>query len=230
MPSKLRRIRNAAIALTALGGAFVGVLGFAHTEHGRPLLRYLPGMGSSCPVQTTAMAPTERDRVRVETLASVRGEQSAGTSAALTFELGTTGRSDVVAWAIAHSIECRLEPSSALRCTDVPADALGTGMATDDVAFAFDAGDRLVAVDTSSRVADAETAARFVDRRTTALRSALGEPSQLAGEPTAAYVGRGALAQFSAEFRRAELRAKVIATNLGRGRFTVRELYQSIPG
>jgi hypothetical protein len=220
-------LRRAAIAIVGLGLAFVGVVGFAHTPAGRPLLRYLPGMGSTCPVQT-AMAPEERDRVRDATLASMKGEEHASSRAALVFELGVTSRDDVAAWASAHTIGCAPDRVTSLRCADVPADALG--IHSDELSFVFDAHDRLVSLDASARVGDAETAASFAFDRTAELRARLGEPSHVDGEPTAAWVGRGALTQVSAEFRRAELRAKVIATNLGRGRFTVRELYQALPG
>lgn len=224
-----RRLVRAAIAIAGLGLAFVGVVGFAHTPAGRPLLRYLPGMGSSCPMPT-AMAADERDRLRGELLAGVRGEAHATSRAALRFELGMTSRADVDAWARAHAIACAADRNATLRCADVPADALGTALRSDELAFVFDAQDRLVALDSSSRVRDAETAARFASQRTAELRARLGDPSTVAGEPTAAFVGRGPLTQVSAEFRRAELRAKVVATNLGHGRYTVRELYQALPG
>jgi hypothetical protein len=224
-----RGLRRTAIATVGCGVAFVGVVGFAHTDAGRPLLRYLPGMGSTCPVQT-AMAPEERDRLRGELLAGVRGADHASSRAALRFELGTTTRTDVAGWASTHAIACTQDRNATLRCTDVPAAALGIGLRSDELSFVFDAHDELVALDSSSRVDDAETAASFASRRTEELRARLGDPSSIAGEATAAFVGRGPLTQVSAEFRRAELRAKVVATNLGHGRFTVRELYQALPG
>ena len=66
MQSKIRRrVVRGCVAVTGLGVAFVALVGYAHTEAGRPLLRYLPGMGGSCPhAELAQMSAVDRDRAR----------------------------------------------------------------------------------------------------------------------------------------------------------------------
>ena len=199
MQSKIRRrVVRGCVAVTGLGVAFVALVGFAHTEAGRPLLRYLPGMGGSCPhAELAQMSAVDRDRATV------------------------------VAWARDHGVTCEASGST-LRCDGVPAAALDAHGGESAVAFGFDAADRLVAVDRSARLPDADAASRWVTDRTEQLSSRLGAPSSTRGSAGASHIGRAALSQVSAEFRRVELRAQVSVTNLGRGRFAARESYQAL--
>ncbi|MBX7078759.1 MAG: hypothetical protein K1X88_06180 [Nannocystaceae bacterium] len=217
------------LGVLALGSAaFVAVVGFAHTPAGRPLLRYLPGMGSSCPHAAAAtMTADDRDRVRVQTLAQYRGEAPAASRDAAGFQLGSASRDEVERWALAHALACTAAGSS-LRCDAVPAGALPPGHVADTIHFGFDARDRVVSVDLSSRLPDAAIAAQWVERSDARLRAQLGEPTAQRGEATAAFMARAPLAQVASEFRRTELRAKVSVTNLGHGRFAARETYQQL--
>lgn len=223
-----RRLFQLFGATAALGVAFVAVVGVAHTDFGRPLLRYVPGMGA-CPLDTATLTAEDRIRVRGEQLAALAGEGEARSRVALAFELGTTTRADIDVWATAHELHCAPGRSLALRCDDVPAAALGE-RSFDEVSFEFDTTGVLLTVESSGHAADAASAAEYVARRDISLRAVLGEPTIVHGDAVAASVARGPLSQISREFRRSDVRAQVMATNLGRGRYGVREFHQLVSG
>ena len=224
-----RRILLALGAASALGVAFVAIIGVAHTDFGRPLLRYIPGMGA-CPLDGPPMTAEDRMRVRNETLVALGGEGSALSHVALAFELGKTTRTNVDTWAVEHGLLCAAGRKVALRCTDVPATALAGAADFDEVSFDFAPDGVLVALEGSGSMTDAASAVGYVARRDQSLRAALGDPTQVSGETTASAVSRGPLSQISREFRRKDVRAKVAATNLGSGRYGVREFHQLIAG
>ena len=224
----LRRVLQVLGALTGLAVVGVAVIGFAHTERGRPLLRYIPGMGA-CPLDASTLTAQDRSRVRGEVLAPYAEGHAASSRRALAFELGRTTADDVSAWATSHGITCGPARKLGLRCTAVPARSLDEVAAFDEVAFEFDADGRLVTVTGSASLADATLAADYVAARDLALRDHLGAPATSHGDARAEAV-RGALSQISREFRRSDVRAQVIATNSGRGRFTIREFHQLIAG
>jgi hypothetical protein len=218
-----RRILQLLGATAALGVLGVAVIGFAHTETGRPLLQYIPGMGA-CPLGPPLSAE-DRMRVRGELLAPLAGVGAATSRRVLAFELGRTSAADVSAWAASHAIQCAPGRKIGLRCTAVPADALGQTHAFDEVSFEFDAGDRLISVEGSANLQDAAVAIDYVATRDLALRDQLGEPT--ASRDTALA---GPLSQMSRDFRRSDIRAHVNATNMGRGRYKIREFHQLIEG
>lgn len=228
-----RRIVAALGVTTGLVVLLVAVIGVAHTPFGRPLLRYIPGMGA-CPLDVAPLTAEDRMRVRGDTLAALGGEGAATSRVALRFELGATARGDVERWAAEHGLACAPGRRLALRCTDVPSAALAGALTEqarfDELSFDFDLDGRLVMLEGSSHVADARAAVDYVARRDATLRAALGDPTVVHGETTERSVSRGPLSQISREFRRRDVRAKVIATNFGRGRFGVREFHQLIAG
>jgi len=213
----------------ALGTLGVAVIGFAHTEYGRPLLRYIPGMGA-CPLDTAPLTAEDRMRIRGETLAPMAGEQAAGSRRALAFELGRTTADEVSAWASSHGISCAPGRKLALRCTAVPAEATGQAAAFDEVSFDFAVDGRLLMVEGSASLDDPARAADYVATRDLALRDHLGAPTTSRGAAAPETVTSGPLSQILREFRRSDVRAKVVATNSGQGRFTIREFHQLITG
>lgn len=229
-----RRIVAALGITTGLVVLLVAVIGVAHTPFGRPLLRYIPGMGTACPLDVAPLTAEDRMRVRNDTLAALGGEGAATSRIALRFELGTTVRAEVEQWAAQHDLTCAPGRRLALRCTDVPSVALAGALAEqprfDELSFDFDLDGRLVMLEGSSHVADAQAAVDYVARRDASLRAALGAPTAVRGETTATSVSRGPLSQISREFRRRDVRAKVVATNFGQGRFGVREFHQLVAG
>ncbi len=222
-----RRVLQALGALTGLTVLGVALIGFAHTESGRPLLRYIPGMGA-CPLGAPLTAE-DRTRVRGELLAPLAGEGAAGSRRVLAFELGRTTAADVSAWASSHGITCGPGRKLALRCTAVPARSLDEVAAFDEVSFDFDTAGRLVMIEGSASLDDPSRAAGYVAARDLALRDHLGAPTTSRGDARPEAV-HGALSQISREFRRSDVRAQVVATNSGRGRFTIREFHQLITG
>jgi hypothetical protein len=213
----------------ALGMLGVAVIGFAHTEYGRPLLAYIPGMGA-CPLDVAPLTAEDRMRIRGETLAPLAGEQAAGSRHALAFELGRTTADEVSAWASSHQISCAPGRKLALRCTAVPAGATGQATAFDVVSFDFAPDGRLLMVEGSASLDDAARAAEYVATRDLALRDSLGAPTTSRGDAAAATVTVGPLSQILREFRSSDVHAKVVATNSGQGRFTIREFHQLIAG
>lgn len=224
-----RRLLQVTGAVAATGLAFVGLVGVAHTELGRPLLRYLPGMGSSCPVGAD-LAPTPQalDAARADVLERVRGTSPARSLDAFGFRLASTTRADVLAWAGAHGVTCTSDRHAGLRCAHVPARALPIARAVDEIEFSFTADDRLASASVSTLAPSSAEAAVLVLRRADALGQRLGAPTSRRGEPTAAFLERGAMSQVAYEYRRSDLRARLVATNLGARGIGVREVVQGI--
>ncbi len=207
----------------------VAVIGFAHTERGRPLLQYIPGMGA-CPLDAAPVTAEDRMRLRGEVLATRTGEHAARSRHALAFELGRTTTADVSAWAAVHDISCAPARKLALRCTPVPAQSIGQPTGFDEVSFDFDLNGRLVMVEASASLNDATRAADYVATRDLELRDNLGAPMSSHGAARAEAVTTGPLSQISREFRCSDVRAQVVATNSGLGRFTIREFHQLTAG
>lgn len=224
-----RRIFQAVRLTVALVVVFVAVVGFAHTEHGRPLLRYIPGMGA-CPLDGVVLSAEDRARVRGEVLAPLAGERAAASRRALAFELGRTSVADVTAWAAEQGVTCSPGRKLGMRCTTVPARSLAGVAEFDEVSLEFDADGRLAAVEGSASLTDPARAAEYVATRDRALRDSLGEPVTIRGDAVATTVARGPLSQIAREFRTRDVRAGVVATNSGGGRFTIREYHQLIAG
>ena len=225
----LRRVLQTLKVSAVLGVLAVAVIGFAHTEHGRPLLQYIPGMGA-CPLDAAQLTAEHRTRVRDELLAPLAGDQSAASRRVLGFELGRTTADDVSAWAALHGISCAPARKLALRCMTVPASTTGQSTAFDEISFDFDVDGRLVMVEGSASLQDATLAADYVATRDVALRDQLGEPTTSRGAARAETVTVGLLSQMEREFRSSDVRATVVATNRGQGRFTIREFHQLIAG
>lgn len=207
------------------GLAFVAVVGLAHTPLGRPLLRWLPGMGTSCPAGHEAMTLAERDRVRRDVLVPLRGEAPAASRRALAFELGTTGHADALAWSHTHALAC-IDAGARLDCTDVPASALDGHVGADAIHLEFDEDGMLIAVEAVHRTDDAARAAELFHGRVDRIDAAVGPARAQSGAPE--RLARGPLSQAAADYGFSDLRARVIATNLGHGRFVVREHWQGI--
>lgn len=224
-----RRVLQVLGLSTALAVIGVAIIGFAHTEHGRPLLAYIPGMGA-CPLDGAPLTAEDRTRIRGEVLAPLVGQHAARSRHALTFELGRTTAADVSAWATSHDISCAPGRKLALRCTPVPAQSIGQSTGFDEVSFDFDMDGRLVMVEASASLNDAARAADYVATRDLDLRDNLGTPTSSLGAARAEVVTKGPLSQISREFRGSDVRSRVMATNSGLGRFTIREFHQLTAG
>lgn len=224
-----RRALQALKVSTTLLVLGVAVIGFAHTQYGRPLLRYIPGMGA-CPLDAAPLTIADRARVRATLLAPLAGEHAAASRRVFDFELGSTTAAEVSAWSATHGLACESGRKLALRCTKSPTGSFGLDTAFDEVAFDFDAGGRLVTVEGSANLGDAARVANYVEARDQTLRDRLGPPTTIRGEARPEVVTVGPLSQIFREFRSSDVRAQIVATNRGRGRFTIREYYQLIAG
>jgi hypothetical protein len=232
VPRSIKRLVQAGLGVAGLGVAFCAFVGVAHTELGRPLLAYVPGMGASCPVGLDAkLSLVERDDVRDRTLATLRGGADAASQRAFGFELDQTTLEDVRRWEAAHQVHCTpADDRGQMRCDDVPGAAVESTHGLDTLLLQFDAGARLVAVDGANRSRDVEEAAAFVHQRAEHLRRTIGPAVAAAGEASAEHLASGQLRQASVEFRFANLRARVVATNMGPGGYVLREYHQSLRG
>lgn len=219
-------VRTLVRIVVALGGAallFTGVVGLLHLPGAKPLLLTLLGR---CPIGfDVAITEDARDAARATTAATVRGDAPALSRPALGFALDTAARADVLAWAELHGVTCAPEKAN-LKCVDAPATALG-GRARDHITFVFDGRDRLTAVDAVAFVTVDEAAA-LQQAVTAELAAATGPAHKSIGQPDASYLSAATLRTASTEFRFADYRAQVIALNLGKDRFSLRESYQSL--
>ncbi|MFO0613911.1 MAG: hypothetical protein U0414_15070 [Polyangiaceae bacterium] len=234
MTPRRKRILRWALGLgLGLPLAFVGVVGFAHTKHGRFLLKYLPGMGA-CPLgYDQALTGEKLDATRDAALQPFKGSTKAAARPALGFTLGETTLADVNAWASAHGVTCKpdegnaLVPGRSTRCHDVPKSALvGAPGGVADLFLQFDSRDALVALRASRTGVSAEDAVSGFATRTADLSQAIGAPSATQGEADAAYLGLP-LRQLSSTYAYSDYLAEVRATNVG-SRIVYDESYQSI--
>lgn len=229
-----RWIKWSAFAITVSITAFVAVVGVAHTPFGRPLLGYLSflgmtGQNAGCPIGA-GVDPAVAMQLRAQTLEPMRGETPSLSRRVLAFELGDSQRSDVLAWAQQHGLECgapaRASTSStALRCTGLELDGTDT---TATVHFAFGVDDRLIDVERSARVVDVDVALELASEFERDIAGSSGMAADRRGEPTATYLARGPLSQTAAEFRFEDMRAQVIVTNMGSGVYSIRDLHQAL--
>ncbi|MEO7329302.1 MAG: hypothetical protein ABI193_12030 [Minicystis sp.] len=123
-----RALKRALVSIAALGLSCTGVMGFAHTKAGRPLLA-LMGHGAAkdgCPFgYDVAASPEQKEAARQRFAASHAGASRASQRPALGFTLDGTTREEVRAWASSRGITCKVPRSGPdLDCADVPSSAL----------------------------------------------------------------------------------------------------------
>jgi len=228
-PSRARKIvQRTVIALASVMVLLTGVIGFAHTKTGRPLLRYIPGMGGVCPLgMDVKLAPAQRDSLRNQTLAKYRGEQPAASRVVYGFELGKSSRADVDTWTKSNGVAC--EPKkrdNGIDCKGVPAAAVGGIEAAESIGFLFDAHDAVVAIDLH-RSLSPERAIAVIDAQSLILKASLGPSTSDRNAHTPAYLTDGKLRQVLVEFAYHDVLAKVMATNVG-STIHQRETYQLV--
>ena len=227
-----RSLLRAAVGVAAAAVLATGVIGFAHTRAGRPLLRYLPGM-SACPLGLDVkLSPAERERQRRAALRPLLGLEAASNRPALGFSLQSTTRADVLTWAATANLSCQARrEGQELVCPHIPAVALrgaAAGHDADDVLFVFDPAGLLVTVDAVRRGLSPQEAASFVDQRAQELAKSAGPVTRSSGERSSAHLAPGRVAAAEVEFRFRDYYANVSATQMGGLGLLVRERYQSL--
>ena len=228
LSKRIRWVLGVVIGLPLLA---VGIIGFAHTKTGRPLLAYIPGMGK-CPLGFGAnLSPARRDAARKTALAPFKGKERAAARPALGFALDETSRHDIEQWASTHAVTCKSpDPSNTqLLCSDVPRGALtGAQHDSEEVRFGFDSADRLVSVRAATNRLGPTDAIASVVSAETQVGSAVGPATSTTGVRDPATL-ETPLAQASSSFRYSDYRAEISATNVGGSRVRVIEQYQAIP-
>jgi hypothetical protein len=228
-----RRMWRILIAVGAAFGVFVAVVGVAHTPWGRPLLVFLPGMKVGCPVgYGKPIAPADWDWARLIANRENPSRDASKNAPALGFEFGTP-KGEIEAWAKGVGVSC--EPTrreTALRCALGKKSLREGGPAFDEVTFGFDGSSVLVYLDATVSGAFSETSTAFNDSARY-LAEQLGSPTHSEGSADRTYLTEARLRQAAQEYRYANYRAKLTATNLAPNpqneRIRVRALFESLP-
>jgi hypothetical protein len=233
-----------AFALSSLCAAtlFTGVVGFAHTHAGRPLLvamrpvlRVLAGSKASCPFGYDKKAtPEEKAAERVSFSRAHHGAKPAPVRPALGFDLDTTTPADVLAWAKTKGVFCAEKPGgvarSDLECKDIPDGLLpesARGAKVSSLWLTF--GERgtltkIVAVRSDAR---AEAISDAFTRVTSDVANEAGPATAHEGRGTATELASGLLVESSAEYRFSNYYALARAANVGSA-YVLTEEYRSL--
>ncbi|MCS6901986.1 MAG: hypothetical protein RMJ98_20340 [Myxococcales bacterium] len=230
-----RLLVGSGIALSLL----MGLVGFAHTQPGRPLrpmlvaLQQVTGGKSrgACPLgYDRSHSPAEVEAARRRLVAELKGTAPSPQRPALVFSLGQTIRSEVEAWARDHGVPCHgRQGPQRLVCAAVPGEALPVAiraLGVEEVYFQFDPAQRLVSVGTIRASEEASAAVEAQEAIVAELRRQLGDPSSHQGEASATYLQGGLLRQARTEFRFSDYYATSSVTTMGTGRYVVSERYE----
>ncbi len=227
-PSFLTRRR----VLTAIGLPLlaVGLIGLAHLPFARSLLAAAGG----CPAAFARATPAELEKTRGEAMKPLRSDRVAAGHAALRFTLGTSTKSEVLAWsdgAEGAGAVCSEEmKGAAIRCKGVGSDAVhapAQGLAFSDVFFRFDPKGTLVAVDGMHDGAPADQAIQYFEAASHKLETDFGAPNP-SPMPTAELLAEP-FSRAAFEYRFRDLAVDLTVTNLGDRGVVVREQYRAIP-
>ena len=221
-----------------IGGSalfLVGLIGFAHTPTGRPLLGAVGRAfgGKSCPLgYDRAANPRGRERERVRFASVHRGQARADSRPALGFALDHTSPAEIASFMKSRGITCRASTAVAdLICENVSGQALPEGFRAQtvrDLWFTFGIDKQLITVVAVSRSATAPQASAAFTDVTGAIASQAGPATRTIGESDAQSLGAGSLRQASSEFAFADYYARTRATNMGKD-FLLTEEYRSLP-
>jgi len=228
-------LKRAVVGCTSLLLLAFGLIGFAHTKAGRPLLGWLRG-APGCPLSLDSGDPKAVEAFRVKQLELHTGTLSTRSNRALAFELGRTRRAQVYQWAAENTGRCRsLRDNSVLQCNGPlignsrnPPES-NISPAIDDIHLQFDERGVLVAVDLYRVEASAEASLALVKLRSRELDQAVGPRTETSGEETSRYLAAGLLHRISVGYRYRQYVAEISATNFGERGIRVREQYQWLP-
>jgi hypothetical protein len=219
----LRAVAGGAVGLTL---ALTGVVGFAHTPAGRPLLKMLGMRGlaaGTCPLgYDHAATPEDREAASHRFASSHAGDTAAASRPAVGFDLDHTTRSDVQAWAYANGVTCAAAKGPYdLACSDVPGALLpaayrGAGSAT--LWLTFGEGERLLEVSSLVRAPSAAPVSAAFAAVTSDVARAAGQAPTVTEDASAERLASsGSLYQATAEFRLRDYYAVARATHVRDG-------------
>lgn len=214
----------------AAAAIFTGLVGFAHTEAGRPLLNVLRG-APGCPVDFAALTPERVEDQRVEAVRERAGQNAAASRRVFGFELGRTTRAEVQSVLESHGVSCTASrENSLLRCTEaVQALSLSDAPKIDDLHLQFDENARLVAVDLFREGTSSCAAVAFVRAKRNELEGSLGPVTHSHGELSEDFLDGASLRRAADEYRYLDVVAQVSAMRFGKRGVRVREQYQWVP-
>jgi hypothetical protein len=212
-----RRVKRALIASVGAVAGLVGLIGFAHTPAGRPLLGLLTG-APGCPVNLEQASPEKVEAYRVSQLSRRVGNETPRSHVALGFELGKTDKAGVSGWIANRGTCSEKRAGSVISCTN-----LGEYR---DAHFQFDANQKLVAVDLFHASTDATQSVRNLVALREKLERDVGKPTLSSGEASTAYLTAGLMRRAAYEFSYREYVGKISALNMGKRGISVREQYQ----
>lgn len=226
-----RMLKRAAAGTGISLVAFTGLIGFAHTEAGGPIMQLLMSL-SGCPVTLDGGDPVAVEEFRVEQMRERAGSQPAAAHPALTFTLGQTRKADVQSWAAATGARCEEKrQGSAIQCTGVPMPRQGDACepSIDDLHLQFDAGGRLVALDAFRRGLDGARAVAMFEQTGSRLDVRVGPATAQHGEASADNLESGDYHHASREYHYSDYVARITLTSFpGRG-VRMREQYNWVP-
>jgi hypothetical protein len=230
--ARARRALGFSAALTCV---LIGLIGFAHTPAGRPILRALGRVasGAGCPLgYDKAQGPAERERARASFARGHRGSVEAPLRPALGFALDRSTRAEVTAFMAGAGVACRESTGMAdLVCGKVPSRALPSefrNVERRELWFNFGDQGRLIALTAISRDHAAEPISTAFGQVIADVARKSGPAARLSGDASARALASGALQQASAEFRFANYYALTRVTNMGKD-FLLTEEYRSLP-
>jgi hypothetical protein len=208
---------KAALWTAGVSALLTGLIGFAHTPQGRPLLAWLSGV-PGCPVLAN-VSPLQVEEHRMVWATRKAGDALAPARPALAFELGKSRRAEVAAELERRGASCKAaRKDTALECTTLE------GRPADDALLQFDADGKLRAVDVFHRTASSEVALGVLEARRSELAKTLGAASSERGRRDAAHLAATRFRQVVVEYRYRDYSARVAATNFGSD-LRVREQY-----
>lgn len=230
-----KHVRN---AVGVVGGSalfLVGLIGFAHTPAGRPLLGAMGVVfrGKACPLGYDRTAsPQAREQARIRFAASHRGQVRAESRPALGFVLDHTSRAEVLSFMSSHGITCRTStPAADLICENVSSQTLPDGLKANqirDLLFNFGIQNQLISLVAMSRNETAPQVSAAFTEVTGVIGRRAGPPTHINGPGDPQSLGAGTLRQASREFAFADYYACARATNMGKD-FLLTEEYRSLP-
>ena len=192
----------------------------AHGHHG----------GGVCPLGYGGAATAESREARRARHDRVRGDRPAMARPALGFALDVTTGADIQRWASLHGVSCATRRGgSAVECTGVPGQLLSSsaGLAAISVSFQLGSGGTLEAIRTVRRDRDVAAVAAAFTAVEDALTARAGAPARSEGSAAPAVLANGMLRQAMVDYRFADYRALVRATNMGDG-FVLTEEYATM--
>ncbi len=222
--TRRRRLATRLLSAVSLLTGLLGLIGFAHTPAGKPLLSWL-ARTAGCPVDLEGGDAAQVEAFRQQQGQRVRGLQLERARPALGFTLGVTTREHVVA-RLGGAIDCAWSrQQTVLRCNDQGLRLAG-GVPLADLHLQFNVDGRLVAVDAWHAPLAADQALDRLSQRRAQLDQEVGAFTDSEHPMDANTLAQAPLRRTAVAYRYRNYVARISATNLGARGVRVREQYQ----